>query len=1001
MIKRTFRCTKDVQLVHSGSTNGGVGKGLTVSVGQLPSGAQTRTEFEFECDWTAAVTCSKAVLPLKVTDLCAPPGAAVKIWFEEITDNFHEGDYADTCGVGASNAEKWPGTASTTANRVKYQGSPSVGEIIQPDLAGLLEAIRAAGKKKARIRMIAADASTGYDESNPARYCGFWSTEKGNHGGGFKPRLEVELLDTFPPGRPADVSPATTDPGDGEVPTPTRVNTTFIVTWRFVDQDIARGGDWLTASHVQFYTGNTSDDANGNIITGTEIQTIEGTGVIADYPEGSRVASHTIVVPDGLVGKRIYGRARQRDRRGLWSSWTRLAAMWLLPNNAPTEPTELRVDTGSQQPDYRGRHNDPDGDPVSAVETQVAHETGDGVEILMNTTSHQPGDPDTGPYATGGDNADEPQTVPGGTYWRITHQGTAMRTGWRVKRRHRTVDRWGGVGEFSGWQSWVVGEAAVPNVIPDLGVKQDSLTPLLGASYQGPISGLWVEVYSDNDLASLRLWASGERSASGNSKTVEYGSVGKAKPLSWGQPIWVRVRIRDNVTKDTSPWTELQLVQINHLPLAPRIRILNAVQGADGVWRVPTLTPRLLLPMRDADLPNDSATKLLAQVFHAPAGTNPRWSRLFTSAIERFADVPQSAALAWEKVYIAKARHADTSGVFGPFGQLRFRAHRPATLSTGTAPATGDPTPTIRWSAVFYGGTSQLGYRVVVHDVTGGIRDQVHNSGFVTDATANSYALPAYILQNAHTYEARVYVTDTLGITALLRSAIATSSAQSFGEAYTSATSVLTTAPSGNLPADTFTRSVTDAWGTSSSGHTYDLQGDTTQFDVVTSVGTLVINPTGAPKALFSGVAINSVTTQVRAKTDKLAVGAPFFVALYAHAVDLSNHYQAALRFNEDLTVDLVIIKTVGGQGAVLATFRTAITHAINTFYWIKLNFSAGVLQAKGWLDGTGEPGYQLTATDLTAVLQKPGTVGVGARAHSITNAPITVTFDDISTTSP
>lgn len=1016
-IQRTFSCAKDVQLVHAADgRNGGVGAGNVISVGQTSSGARTRTQFEFGADWSGGKSVAQALLRLKVSDNCGSPGSAVKFWVEKVTAGFKEGSYADTCGVGATNEEKWPGvgeTDSTTTDRVKYEGTPDDGDVISVDITALAEVVRAAGEKKLRLRLIAADATTGYDETNANRYVGFWSREKGNDGAGYKPRIEVVLDDAYAPDAPADVTPATTNyQAQGEAPT--RVDTTFTVRGRFTEQEVAGKPAWLAASQFQLWTKYATDDGSGNVTGGTKLlDTIK-----SSYDTGALDLAHPVTTT-APVGTEIRGRVRVQNNRGRWGPWTRLAAMRVIPNNRPTAPTDLTVDVAPGNPTYGGRHHDPDkGSTVSAVETQVVVESAAGVEMVVNTTSRQPGDP-TGLYSTL--NGSGAQTIDGGgNVWSVSHSGRSLNAGERPKRRHRTVDQFGAVGDFSAWRAWVVGSGALPTVIPDSGTKQDTLTPQIGAAYIEDISGLIVEAYARNDLASRLLWQPPEKvvSAGHTSYTIQYGTDGSGAPLAgstdlqWGQLPWVRTRVRVRSTGALTDWTDLSQVWINALPSVPTLSIAGSALGDDGVLRVGSLAPRIEMPFADVDLPDDAPSKQIAKA--KTSGGVTLWSATSTSGIEDFADVPTSAGLAWETPYIVTGQYADSSGELGPTGQLAFTTHRPPSIALGTAVDVNDPTPTLEWAATFYGDADQLGYAVAVVDVTGGIADQVYDSGFIEDDSADSFDVPAYVLLDGHDYQATITVTDTLGISAVLNGvAIVAFSGEAAFELTATAALTVTDA----LPADSFTRTETDGWGISTSGSLWEILASPADFDTTGTTGTIVL-PAAARsrKARLVGPNYDDITAVVKVKSDKLAVGAVLYIGLGVRAVDLGTHYSAALRLNTDQTVDLQIVINAYGDRSVMAQYRTALTHVAADSYWIKLKaltetFSSGgghsstgtTLSAKAWKVGDAEPGaYGVTTFNATPDLLVPSSVLLlGIAGSGITNAPVTLTFDDLSSSTP
>lgn len=799
---------------------------------------------------------------------------------------------------------------------------------------------------------------------------------------------------------PSNVTPETTNYGEAGQKA-TRVDRQFLIEGLFVGKD---KGDSLTKDEVQFFPKTATDDEDGHVSGGKKITTIDGVGT-KKYHKGSLQISHLITVPEDLVGSEIRGRIRTRGKHK-WGPWTRLAKMRIIPNTRPSPPVNLSVQTGSSTPDYEGDHRDRDaGSALGGVETQVAVDWPGRVEMVWNDTSYQLGDPLTGPYTTiSGEGGTD---IAGGTHFRVSHGGRAFTPGEQPRRRHRTVDQFGAVGAWSPWVTWTVGEVPVPQVLPLPGEKQDSLTPSLGAKHNRPFTSLWIEVYRNNLVdPTRRLWQSGERSFSAvTTKRILYGSVGKAKALSWGRIIWVRVKVRIAGSSSQSPWSELQPVTINSVPNAPHVTILNAVQGPDGIWRVPTTTPRLTGPFSDDDQPGDRPTTQLAQVFSYPPGVNPIWQRTKTPPIEKFADVPASAGLVFEKAYLARMRYADTSHQSGPFGGFRFKTHRPPrVVADGSPPDPNDPTSRVRWAATFYGGATQFGYQILIDDVTDGAQDNILDTDIVEDETATFYDIEAYTLEDGHDYEVYVYVIDSFGMPGLLngQATLTTSAmplAPTVAEAY--ASPIATAAPSGNLPADTFTRTVANGLGTSSSGHGYVLQGPAGDFDVAATFATVGVDEGAERKAHFDAVQILDATVEVKAKTGAIIDGGSANFSLHLRCASLADHYRAALWFNDDQTVDITIDRILANTPTPLAQLRTSLTHAAGTDFWLKFEVDGTTLRARAWEDGDTEPvDWDVEATDEAATLAAAGSVGFGVEVQSsVDNAPITFSFDSFATT--
>jgi hypothetical protein len=1003
VIQRTFTCSKDVRLVNNSGTFSGNGQGPTLSCGQV-SGNQTRSELEMQLDFSGAISVSQALLRLQATVHCGAFGGNVIFVVEEASSGFQEGSYAGECDSSTSNAEKWPGQTTVTTNRAVYNHNPADGDLVSVDITAMVEAARAAGKNKIRLVLFASDGTGAHDESNSARFVGFWSVQGKN----YKPRIEAVLDDTYAPDAPSDVAPVTTNyQAQGQAAT--RVDTSFIVTGRFTEQAVAgKPAPSLNASQFQLYNQYAADGGGGSVTGGTKLLDT----VKSNYPTGSLDITHPVTITSP-VGAEVRGRIRVQGNNGKWSPWTLIAAMRLIPNNRPTAPTSLSSD--SLWTLYSGHHNDPDANSsMSGVETQVVIESASGFEMIQNTTSYHEdiGDSKTGKYTTfTGTGMD---LIGGGTNFTIGASGRTLAAGERPQRRHRTVDQFGAVGAWSAWVAGVVGSGTLPTAIPDPSAKQDDLTPLLGASYSEAITGMIVEAYGSNDLTQL-LWQPAEKVvASVTSATREYGTNSAGVPLQWGQPLWIRAAVRVASTGGLTGWTDLSFVDLNSLPNAPTLSIDGSTVGNDGILRVGSLAPRINMPFSDPDLPGDSPSKQIATVT-TPGGVAV-YSATATSGIEQFADIPTSAGLAWETPYVASGQYADTSGQTGPVGFLAFTTHRPPSLALGTAPVAADPTPTLNWTPTFYGGATQKGYQVVITDVTGGGSDQVFDSGFVADTAATSYVVPAYELVTGRSYQAAVTITDTLGIAATLNGITIVLFTGSAAFSMT-ATAHLTVTDA--LPTDTFTRSVTDGWGTATSGSVWSLLNHPEDFDTTGTTGTIALSTAGATrKSRLIGPNYSSITALAEVKADKLAVGGTITAALAVVSIDLSNACRAELVMNTDQTMDLKIVQINAGSRAILATFRTALTHTANQFYWIKVNTAPGqttggpwtsFVQAKAWQDGMGEPGsYQVSAqANLAAGSTGPnnftsGSVGLDGLAGSgITNAPVLLTWDALSSTSP
>lgn len=100
-------------------------------------------------------------------------------------------------------------------------------------------------------------------------------------------------------------------------------------------------------------------------------------------------------------------------------------------------------------------------------------------------------------------------------------------------------------------------------------------------------------------------------------------------------------------------------------------------------------------------------------------------------------------------------------------------------------------------------------------------------------------------------------------------------------------------------------------------------------------------------------------------------------------------------------TIQLSLVRRVGGAETTLRTANVSgVSLAAATDY--KLAFRAVTsggatnLAAKLWRSGTTEPSWTLAASDETATLQKPGSLGFNSYLSSSATAAITTRVDDL-----
>lgn len=153
---------------------------------------------------------------------------------------------------------------------------------------------------------------------------------------------------------------------------------------------------------------------------------------------------------------------------------------------------------------------------------------------------------------------------------------------------------------------------------------------------------------------------------------------------------------------------------------------------------------------------------------------------------------------------------------------------------------------------------------------------------------------------------------------------------------------------------DTFTRSETDAWGTSDSGHTWDLAaGSVTERSVDGSQGLVVLS--SAPSTIRFQQIIADVTDSemmVAITPDQVATGAGFLPGIMFRG-DGSRFYRCRLVLGTDQSVGLQVVENVTAIGS---TVSLRWTYSAATKIWLRARMDGWRIRGRAWADGDRDP---------------------------------------------
>lgn len=210
---------------------------------------------------------------------------------------------------------------------------------------------------------------------------------------------------------------------------------------------------------------------------------------------------------------------------------------------------------------------------------------------------------------------------------------------------------------------------------------------------------------------------------------------------------------------------------------------------------------------------------------------------------------------------------------------------------------------------------------------------------------------------------------------------------------------------------DTFTRTQANGWGSSDSGSSYTLGGgNSSEYAVNGSKGSIVQGTTATNRTLrLLTVNEADVDMKIKISLDKKPLTNTQHLYLIARRNSTSNseYFGHVLWLTNNKVYVNIQVNNAGTFTDLTAnTAIPEMAQEINKEFWVRFQVSGTnptTLKIKAWYDGWKEPTYWTsTVTDSTANIQQAGTLGVRAYLSSaVSNAPITVSFDNFTITNP
>jgi hypothetical protein len=212
------------------------------------------------------------------------------------------------------------------------------------------------------------------------------------------------------------------------------------------------------------------------------------------------------------------------------------------------------------------------------------------------------------------------------------------------------------------------------------------------------------------------------------------------------------------------------------------------------------------------------------------------------------------------------------------------------------------------------------------------------------------------------------------------------------------------------LANDTFTRSVTDGWGASTSGHTWELvDGTAAERDVDGSTGTVTISSSyGTERQQYLGDALNAEVV-ASVQMDQL----PLAGIAFQPKINFRYDSITGRRFRVRLTIPssgFCTLEALDRDGTLVGTAATMTFASTTSAIKIRARLVGQTLSARAWLASGSEPSAWQIEADLGAGTDTDagegsapvvGGVGVAAQISGTPAGAVVFKFDDLVITDP
>lgn len=205
---------------------------------------------------------------------------------------------------------------------------------------------------------------------------------------------------------------------------------------------------------------------------------------------------------------------------------------------------------------------------------------------------------------------------------------------------------------------------------------------------------------------------------------------------------------------------------------------------------------------------------------------------------------------------------------------------------------------------------------------------------------------------------------------------------------------------------DTFTRTTSNGWGTSTSGHAWSTTGGSaSDYSVNGTRGVISLGAVNSLRGTYiSDLPVANLDRTFTTRIPVLATGAGIEVRAIARwNLAGNNYYYAVIRAETTAQVTLQIRKVIAGAGTTLRSMTVpGLTHTATTDYRLRFKAQGSWLYVKVWNNANAEPA-QWTDVAWDESITAAGSWGVRCLLNSgnTNTTPVSIQFDTDATLHP